>query len=225
MRNLLGKTIAGFIFLICLLGLLLFGIAWTLNFWQAWIYLIIFASSSAIITIYLWKKDPKLLERRVNAGPGAEKEIYQKFIQSLASIAFIGIFILAALDHRFFWSHISIYSVIVGDILVIFGFFIVYLVFKENTYTAATIEIAKNQKVISTGPYSVVRHPMYSGAFILLLGTPLALGTWWAFIACVVIIFVIILRLLDEEKFLTKNLKGYKKYSEKVKYHLVPFVW
>lgn len=225
MHNLLGRTIAGFIFLICLLGLLLFGIAWTLNFWQAWIYLIIFASSSAIITIYLWKKDTKLLERRVNAGPAAEKEIYQKFIQSLASIAFIGIFILAALDHRFFWSHISIYSVIVGDILVIFGFFIVYLVFKENTYTAATIEIAKSQKVISTGPYSVVRHPMYSGAFILLLGTPLALGTWWAFIACVVIIFVIILRLLDEEKFLTKNLKGYKKYSEKVKYHLVPFVW
>jgi len=225
MRNLLLKSIAGLLALIGILGILLFGIAWTFDFWRAWIYLCIFGASSTLITIYLWKKDSKLLERRVNAGPTAEREISQKIIQLLASIAFIGIFILASFDHRNSWSHVPSYLTILGDMLVIIGFYIVFLVFKENTFAAATIEIAKNQKVISTGPYLVVRHPMYSGAFILLLGTPLALGTWWAFIPCLLLIFVIILRLLEEEKFLLKNLNGYKKYYNKVYYRIVPYVW
>jgi protein-S-isoprenylcysteine O-methyltransferase Ste14 len=223
--KLLMRSIAGLVFLIVVLGALLFGFAWTLYFWQAWIYLIVFASSSSLVTLYLWKKDPKLLERRVKAGPIAEKERSQKFIQLVASIAFVGIFILAALDHRYLWSNIPYYLEILGDILVILGFFIVFLVFKENTFTSATIEIASKQKVITTGLYAIVRHPMYSGAFILLLGTPLALGTWLSFIMVVLLIFVIILRLLEEEKFLLKNLKGYKKYCQKVQYRLLPLIW
>jgi protein-S-isoprenylcysteine O-methyltransferase Ste14 len=223
--SLLIRSITGLIFLLGILGILLFTVSKTFTFWQAWVYLIIFGVSSSLVTIYLWKKDPSLLERRVKAGPTAEKSLYQKIVQFFASFVFIGIFVIAALDHNFSWSHISIYLTIAGDTLVIIGFYIIFLVFKENTYTSATIEVASNQKVIATGPYAIVRHPMYYGAFMLLLGTPLALGSLWTFISIIILIYVIVLRLLDEETFLIKNLKGYKKYCQKVRYRLVPHVW
>src|ERR1017187_534577 len=139
MKNLAGKTILGFAQLIIMLGLFLFAPAWTFNFWQAWVYLSVFTTASALITIFLWKKDPKLLERRVNAGPTAEKEKKQKVIQVFASLAFIGLMILPSLDHRFSWSDVPVAIVIIGDGLVALGFFIVFIVFKENTFTAATI--------------------------------------------------------------------------------------
>lgn len=184
-----------------------------------------FVTSSALITIYLWKKDPKLLERRVNAGPSAEKETKQKRIQVFASLAFIALMIVPSLDHRFSWSNVPVLVVIGGDILAALGFFIVFLVFKENTFTAATIEIAPDQTVISTGPYAVVRHPMYAGALIMLFGTPLALGSWWALLLFILMTFVIIWRLLDEERFLAKSLPGYNEYCKKVPYRLIPSIW
>lgn len=225
MNNLARKTILGFAQLIIGLVIFLLAPAWTLDFWQAWVYLLVFAASAALITAYLWKKDPKLLERRVNAGPGAEKERSQKLIQLFASLGFIGVMILPSLDHRLSWSDVPLSVVIVGDVLVALGFLTIFIVFKENTFTAATIVLAPDQKVISTGPYAIVRHPMYSGALVMLFGTPLALGSWWGLLMFIPMIFIITWRLLAEEKFLSQSLSGYNEYCQKVRYRLVPFIW
>ena len=219
------KTLLGFVELIAIIGLFIFAPAGSFNFWQAWVYSIIFFMSSATITAYLWKRDRELLARRVEAGPVEEKEKTQKIIQVFASLLFISILIVPSLDHRFGWSNVPLYIVIIGDILVVLGFFLVFLVFKENTFAAATIEIATDQKVITTGPYSMVRHPMYSSALIMLFGTPLALGSWWGLLVFIPFTLIIILRLLDEEKFLSKNLTGYNEYCQKVRYRLIPFLW
>ena len=168
MKELARRTVLGFTQLVVTLGILLFVPAWTLDFWQAWVYLLVFAASCALITAYLWKKDPQLLERRVNAGPGAEKERRQRVIQLFAALVFMGVIILPSVDHRFSWSVVPLPVVMLGNVLVALGFLIVFFVFKENTFTAATIEVAPGQKVISTGPYAMVRHPMYSGALVML---------------------------------------------------------
>ncbi len=224
-NNLTRKTISGFIKLIIIFGLCLFTPVWSFHYWQAWIYLFFFAASSALITVYLWKKDRKLLERRVNAGPGAEKEKSQKIIQLFASIAFIAAILLPSLDHRFSWSKVPLAVVIAGDVLVALGFLLIFIVFRTNPFTAATIEVTADQKVISTGPYAVVRHPMYSGALVMLFGTPLALGSWWGLFMLVPMTVIIVWRLLEEEKFLLKHLQGYTEYCQKVRYRLMPFVW
>ena len=225
MNDLARRTILGFVQLILGLGIALFVPGCTLDFWQAWAYLFVFAVSTALISAYLWKKDPKLLERRVHAGPGAEKERSQKLIQLFASLAFIGLFILSSLDHRFVWSKVPLAAVIAGDVLAALGFLIIFIVFKENSFTAATIEVTSDQKVVETGPYAFVRHPMYSGALVMLLGTPLALGSWWGLLMFLPITLVIVWRLLDEEKFLAEHLPGYPDYRKKVRYRLIPCVW
>lgn len=219
------KTIVGFAQLIAGLGVLLFAPAWTLSYWQAWVYLVVFAASSALITAYLWKHDPKLLERRVNAGPAAEKEQRQRVIQLFASLAFVGVLVLPSLDHRFSWSGVPLWVTILGDVLVALGFLIVFLVFKENTFTSATIEVAAEQRVVSTGPYAIVRHPMYVGAIVMLFGTPLALGSWWGLVAVALMTIIIVWRLLDEEQVLTRSLSGYTEYCRRVRYRLIPFLW
>jgi protein-S-isoprenylcysteine O-methyltransferase Ste14 len=225
MQTLAGKTISGFAQLIVALGIALFGPTWTFDFLQAWVYVFVFGVSAALITVYLWQKDPKLLERRVNAGPAAEKENRQKLIQLVAAIAFIGILVVPSLDHRFAWSHVSLAIVMAGDALVVLGFLIVFFVFKENTFTAATIEVAPDQRVIATGPYALVRHPMYVGGLVLLLGTPLALGSWWGLVMFVPLAVAIVWRLLDEETFLAQHLQGYADYCRRVRYRLIPRLW
>jgi protein-S-isoprenylcysteine O-methyltransferase Ste14 len=150
-KNLAWKTLSGFVGLVVILGLVIFISAWSLKYWEGWIFLCIFSLSSALITVYLWKKDRKLLERRVNAGPGAEKEKSQKIIQFFASIAFIAVIALPVFDHRLGWSDVPLYMVIVGDMIVALGFFLIFLVFRENTFTAATVEVANDQVVITTG--------------------------------------------------------------------------
>jgi protein-S-isoprenylcysteine O-methyltransferase Ste14 len=224
-NSLAARTTLGFVQLFVCLAILLFVPAWTIHFWQAWVYLFIFASASASITVYLWNRDRELLERRVSAGPGAEKEKSQKLIQALASLAFFAEMILPSLDHRFSWSRVPFLTVIAGDVLVMVGFFIVLLVFKENSFAAATIGVASGQKVIATGPYAIVRHPMYAGALVLLIGTPLALGSWWGILAVIPMTLVLALRLLDEEKFLSKSLPGYEEYCQKVRSRLAPSIW
>ena len=225
MTNLIIRTILGFAFLMLVMGLALFIPAGSLGFWQAWIYLAVFTVSTILITAYLVKNDQSLLEGRVKAGPVAETQKSQQVIQSLASVLFIGLFIVPGLDFRFSWSHVPTIVSLISDGLVVFGFFIVFLVFKENSYTSAIIEVSEEQKVITTGPYSVVRHPMYAGAGLLVLFTPLALGSWVAMPLPVLLMVVIALRLLDEEKYLSANLNGYEKYRQKVHYRLIPFIW
>ena len=207
------------------LMLLIFLPAWTLNYWQAWVFLSVFFVAVLAVTLYLMRHDPALLERRVRAGPGAEKETRQKIIQSIASMVFISVFVFSALDFRFHRSTVSFQLSLVGDVLVALGLYIVFLVFKENSFTSATIETTPEQKVVTTGPYAVVRHPMYSGAFVMLVGVPLALGSVWGLLTIAPLMLIIIWRLCDEERFLAKNLDGYVDYKNKTRYRLIPFFW
>lgn len=223
--KLAAKTVLGFANLILVLAVALFAPAWTLHFWQAWLYLCLFVSSSAAVTIYLWKRDPALLSRRVRAGPIAEKTRTQRIIQLFASLAFLAILVVPSLDRRFSWSHVPVWLVLVGDLLVVLGFYIVFRVFCVNTFTASTVEVTEQQTVISTGPYAFVRHPMYSGALVMLLGTPLALASWWGMVPFVLMIAVIVVRLLDEEKLLLADLRGYAEYAARVKHRLLPLAW
>jgi protein-S-isoprenylcysteine O-methyltransferase Ste14 len=203
----------------------LFVSAWTFNYWQAWVFLSVFGLSSLAVTVYLMKNDPKLLERRMHGGPTAEKELSQKIIMSAASIGFAAILIVPALDHRWHWSAVPPYAVIAGNILIVLGWTIILFVFRENTFTSATIEVAADQRVVSTGPYAVVRHPMYSGSLLYFLGIPIALGSWWGLLVGILMMPVFVLRPFDEEKLLARNLPGYSEYMDRVKYRLVPFVW
>jgi protein-S-isoprenylcysteine O-methyltransferase Ste14 len=133
--------------------------------------------------------------------------------------------VVPALDHRFHWSEASLYATVAGDVLVAIGFLIIFLVYKENTFASATIELAPEQKVISTGLYGLVRHPMYMGALFLFVGICLSLGSWWGLFVFLLVIPALIWRLLDEENFLAKSLPGYAEYQKKVKCHLMPFIW
>jgi protein-S-isoprenylcysteine O-methyltransferase Ste14 len=225
MNDLNKKALGGLMRLLAALALLLFLPAWTLDYWEAWLFLAVFFSSALAITVYLMKEDPKLLQRRMNAGPGAEKERSQKVIQFTAAVAFMTMIVFPAIDHRLAWSAVPPDVVVAGDLLVALGLLIIFFVFKENTYTSAIIEVDAEQKVISTGLYGLVRHPMYFGALIMLLGVPLALGSWWGLFAIIPIALVIVWRLFEEENFLAKSLPGYSDYRDKVRYRLVPFVW
>jgi len=207
------------------MGLLLFVPARTVHYWQAWVYLSTFTSASVLTTLYLIRKDPALLERRMSGGPMAEKEPAQKFIMLCTSIGFIALLVVPALDRRFGWSTVPVGGVIAGDVLVAIGFYLISMVYRENTFTSATIEIAENQRVISTGPYAVVRHPMYASGSLYLLGTPLALGSYWGFLPIAAMLPFLIWRLIDEERFLVRNLPGYSEYQKRIRYRLVPFVW
>jgi protein-S-isoprenylcysteine O-methyltransferase Ste14 len=211
--------------LAAVLMLCLFLPAWSLRYWQAWVYLVLFVGSCVVITRDLMQRDVGLLERRIAAGPRAEKEPRQQFIQSLASVAFLGMFVVPGFDHRFGWSTVPLPLVILGGLLVVVGFWIVFRTFRENSYTSATIETAEAQRVVSTGPYAVVRHPMYAGALLMLLGTPFALGSLWALIGFVAMVAVIAWRMIEEERVLSRDLPGYDAYLAKVRYRLVPFVW
>lgn len=225
MKNLTGQAFLGLAQLVVLIAIFLFLPGWSFNYWQAWVFLLVFAVSVFLITLYFLKKDPNLIQSRLKAGPAAEQQKSQKIIQALAGIFFILPFITASIDHRLGWSKVPTWIVLFGDILVALGLYIVFLVFRENTFTSATIEVKDEQKVISTGPYALIRHPMYSGAFLMLLGIPLALGSWWAFIFVFLLFAAIVWRLLEEEKFLSKNLPGYADYRQKVRYRLLPFIW
>ena len=225
MTELNKKASLGLVWLIFVMAAMTFLPAWTVDYWQAWILLAVFFVCTVSIDLYLVKNDPKLLERRLKAGPGSEQEKSQKIIQAMAMVAFVAIFVFSALDHRFGWSPVPPYVCVLGDVLVALGLYLVFLVFKENTFTSAIIEIDDEQRVISTGPYALVRHPMYIGALVMLIGVPLALGSWWGLITIVPMVLVLVARLLDEERFLAKNLAGYSEYQSKVRYHLLPLIW
>jgi protein-S-isoprenylcysteine O-methyltransferase Ste14 len=219
------KALSGFCALFIVMSLALFLSAWTVRYWQAWLFLAVFFIPVVFITLDLFKHDKKLLERRVSAGMIAETRIGQKIIQAFANVFFIGLIVLPGIDHRFHWSNISNSIIILADVFILIGFTIVHCVFKANTFTSATIEIDKEQIVISSGLYGIVRHPMYLGGLIIVVFMPLALGSYWALYSAFPLIIAIIARLLDEEKYLKKDLKGYEEYCLKVKHHLIPFVW
>jgi len=225
MDTLQRKAFAGLLILFLVMAALLFLAAGTIRYWQGWAYLAVFFGASFLITLYLAKNDPALLKRRLSAGPWAEKEQAQKIIMAFTSIGFVALIVVPALDFRFGWSAVPLPIVAAGDVLVAIGYAIIFLVYKENTFTSATIEVAKDQRVISTGPYALVRHPMYAGGVLYLLGTPLALGSWWGLVPFAATLPFLIWRLFDEEAFLARNLPGYAEYRNKVRFRLMPGVW
>ena len=207
------------------MGLLLFMAAGTMSYWQAWVYLGIFFGASALTTLFLIRRDPALLERRMRGGPTAEKRPVERIIMVFTSIGFIALLLVPALDYRFQWFNVPLWVVVAGDVLVIVGFYFIFLVYRENTFTSATIEVAPGQTVISTGPYAIVRHPMYASALLYLGGTPLALGSFWGLVPFAALLPFLMWRLFDEEKFLSESLPGYVEYRRKVRHRLIPGIW
>jgi protein-S-isoprenylcysteine O-methyltransferase Ste14 len=207
------------------LGAMVFIPAGTLDYWQGWAYSLTSVSASALYTIYLAKYDPALLQRRRQAGPSHEKEPAQKIIVLFIFAAFVMLIALPPLDHRFGWSPVPWYVSIVGDALVVLSFYFFYLVAKVNTYAAANVRVETGQRVIDTGVYGIVRHPMYLGALFLVVGTPLALGSWRTLLLSPGLALLLYFRIASEEKVLMRDLAGYAEYRRKVRYRLIPFVW
>lgn len=225
MDDLTRKTAVGLGRFVVSLLALVFLPAWSLRYWQGWLFVVVFGGAAVAISLYLLKHDPQLLAKRLKAGPGAEKERSQKIIQALASAGFVALMVVPAVDHRLGWSRVPAWLVIAGDCLIAAGYAIVFFVFRENSFTSSTVEIQEGQRVVSSGPYTVVRHPMYSGGLVLLAGVPLALGSWWAILLLIPFAALIVWRLVEEEKFLVERLPGYLQYRKTVRWRLGPGVW
>jgi protein-S-isoprenylcysteine O-methyltransferase Ste14 len=210
---------------LAVLGAIVFVSAGTLAYWQGWIFILVFTVSTNIIGVYLALTDPALLERRINAGPGAETRPLQKVLIAVAFAAAIGLVIVSVLDHRFGWSDVPAWISVLGNVLVALGLMIDLIVFRENSYGASTVEKMAGQKVISTGPYALVRHPMYVGVLIMVIGVPLALGSYWGLLFMLLNVPILVLRILDEESMLASDLDGYSNYMQAVRYRLVPGLW
>ncbi len=223
--DLARRALSGFARFQLALWLMIFLPAWSLAYWQGWVYWLLFGSLCVLITLYFLRHDRALIERRMQAGPGAESEPRQKLILKVASIALIAMYIVSPLDHRFGWSFVPAWLALIADALVVLGFYGFFLPFRENASAAATVRVESDQRVISTGPYAVVRHPMYAAAVPLFLATPLALASWWGLIPAALLIATLVSRLLDEERYLARNLPGYTDYQRKVRTRLVPGVW
>jgi protein-S-isoprenylcysteine O-methyltransferase Ste14 len=199
--------------------------AGTIRKWQGSVNLILLTGISSYITQDLQSRDPALLERRMKGGPTAEPRPRQRLIMLGASIGFFLLVIVPALDRRFHWSIVPTPVIVFGDLLFALGFVLIGRVYHENTYTSATVEVMQGQHVISSGPYGVVRHPMYASALLYLIGTPLALGSYWGLLALAAMVPFIVWRLIDEEQVLEVELPGYREYRSHVRYRLIPGVW
>jgi protein-S-isoprenylcysteine O-methyltransferase Ste14 len=204
---------------------LIFVPAWTLAYWQGWAFLMVYAACSGAYIVYLARHDPALLKRRTEAGVSHEKEFTQKVVVALLIATCVVLVVVSPLDVRFGWSSMPGPVSIVGDVLVVFSFYLFYLVSKVNSYAAGNVRVEQGQQVISTGVYGFVRHPMYFSALFLLAGTPLALGSWWALLSFPVFIPLLVVRILNEENVLVRGLPGYAEYRQKVRYRLVPGIW
>lgn len=225
MNPLYKRLIRSSVFGTLILCLLLFIPAGTLWYWQGWAYVATFAVCSAAYTVYLAKYDPALLERRTQAGISYEQETTQKIVMGLLFTASIVFVVLPPLDVRFGWSNVPWYVCVFGNALVVVSFYLFYLVSKVNTYAAANIRVEQGQTVVSTGLYGFVRHPMYFAAVFLLVGTPLALGSWWTLLLVPISLPVLVARILNEEKVLMRDLPGYAEYRKKVTTRLIPLIW
>ena len=212
------------IFIVALAAIVLLP-AWSLAFWQGWLLWLVFSAATLLNTLYFLRHDPQLVERRLQAGPVAETRRTQKIVQSFTSVFMVLTFAFPGLDHRFGWSQLPAAIVIAGNGLVALGFWIVFRTLRENSYAAATIGVDKDQPVVTTGPYALVRHPMYAGAFVMLVGTALALSSAFDLIFAALTMAAIVWRLLDEEAFLAESLPGYSAYMRQTRYRLIPGVW
>ena len=199
--------------------------AGTFDYWRGWAFIAVFAAATLIPSVYLAVKNPEALRRRMQAGPGAESRPVQKLIIAVAFFSVIAMIVISALDFRFSWSSVPAAVSVLGLVLVGVGLTIAMLVTIQNGYAAANITVEAGQQLSSTGWYGFVRHPMYFGNVILMIGTPLALGSYWGLLVVIVGLAVLALRITDEESLLKQELGGYREYMDKVHYRLVPYVW
>ncbi len=224
LKSLILPTIKNFLLGVIALGAVLFVPAWTLNYWQAWVFIVVFIGLVTLSGVYFSIKDPALIERRKPAGRAAQTT-GQKINIAFVYLAEFGLLVLCALDHRFGWSHMPAYISMIGIGLVALANVIWFISKKENSFAGAGIMIYEGHKVISTGPYALVRHPNYVGDLTLILGIPLTLGSWWGLVMIPLMIPAMVWMIFDEEKFLKKNLPGYVEYTQKVHYRLIPYLW
>jgi protein-S-isoprenylcysteine O-methyltransferase Ste14 len=206
-------------------GLILFLAAGTFNYWQAWVFLVVFGVSGWIPSIYLLRTNPVALQRRMRGGPTAETRTTQKVVMGSSWLSLASMLAVSALDHRFGWSSVPTTVCVAGDVLVAAGLGVMMLVVIQNSHAAATVRVEAGQKVISTGLYGLVRHPMYTGNVIMMVGIPLALGSYWGLVFVISGVIVLTFRIRDEEKLLQEELDGYREYTQKVRNRLVPCVW
>lgn len=220
--KLLFEAIAKYVAGIVLVGALLFLPAWTLAFWGAWIFMALLFIPMALVGAFLLVRSPALLERRLD---GKEKQATQKGVVALSGLIFPAGFIISALDFRFGWSEVPTWAVIVASTFFLLGYGMYAEVMRENAYLSRTVKVEEGQRVISTGLYSVVRHPMYLATLLMFLPIPLILGSFWGLIPFALYPAVIVTRILGEEKLLSEELCGYEEYKLKVRKRLVPFIW
>ena len=220
--RLIWQVLARFGMGVVVMGLVFFVSAGTFGYWHAWLYMGILFIPMFFVFAYLLRNDPALLERRMHMR---EKESSQKLSMKVSIFFYIIAFLIPGLDFRFKWSSVPIALVMIADIMVFLGYMVFFVVLRENSYASRIVEVEENQKVISTGPYAIVRHPMYFGVLIMFLFSPVALGSFWALITMLPVAFLIILRIRDEERLLSKELSGYEAYRQEVRYRLIPMVW
>jgi protein-S-isoprenylcysteine O-methyltransferase Ste14 len=200
--------------------------AWTLTYWQGWAFFLTISICTTLATIYIALHDKQLLESRLRAGPRAETTSAQKMITAIGMPVFVASIVIMVFDHRFGWSSaMPAWLSLFADALVALGILMYFFVVRENRFAASTVQVAEGQTVVSTGPYAIVRHPMYAGAILVFVGMPLALGSWWGLLFVPLFVAGFAWRLLDEERFLGANLPGYADYTRKVSYRVIPYVW
>lgn len=220
--KLLLKAIAKFIFGLLIVGMLLFLPAGTFAYTNAWLFIALLFVPILILGIVLFIKSPELLEKRLNAK---EDESTQKGVVAISGVLFLAGFIVAGLDFRFCWSHIPNWVVAIASVVLLVSYALYAEVMRENVYLSRAIEIQENQKVVDTGLYGIVRHPMYAATLWLFLAIPIVLGSWWSFLCFLPYIPVIAVRMINEEKVLSEGLEGYTDYKKRVKHRIIPFVW
>jgi protein-S-isoprenylcysteine O-methyltransferase Ste14 len=221
-KNLIGKIIIRLSLLPVFLGLITLLPAGTFNYPEVYIYLAFLLAPMMFVLFYFLKNDPQFLIRRIKTK---EKEKTQKLIQFVFTLIFVSGFIVAGFDRRFGWSDISLFMVLLANTISLLGYLVVFIVFRQNSFASRVVEVENNQTVISNGIYSLIRHPMYIGVIIMWMPIPIALGSYWALIPMSTIPFALVLRILNEESVLRRELPGYKEYCEKTKYRLIPFFW
>jgi protein-S-isoprenylcysteine O-methyltransferase Ste14 len=219
------QATASSVFGLIVLSAVVFLPAGTLNYWQAWVFIATFMVATIFPSIYIARTNPAALQRRMHGGPRAEARTIQKILITGAWVGLFALLVISAYDHRMGWSSVPAWVCLLGDVLLATGLGIAMLVVIQNGYAAATVTVETGQTVVSGGVYTFVRHPMYVGNMIMMVGVPLALGSYWGLVFVVPGVVALMLRILDEEKLLTHELAGYREYTQRVRYRLVPYVW